>query len=289
MKSSPWDPKESLPREYARIVQPDNYPAVNRGVVASADTGDVAPGTYVTVHITGAPLDLVARHESMGLPIVLGGMFEHEQKLTVLHANIQRASSCSAVIRSRYTVTMQCGFWRRRVRPVYSENALNCDKHKFDRFLQPSRWTVASVYAPLTFGTNVPVSYFLEKEGTDAELIASGSLMGADPDRIILKKIVLTGFPFRVKKRWAVIRFMFFSPEDVKWFKPVQIYTKMGSSGAIIDSIGTHGRFKCLFDVPIKQNDTVCMSLFKRIYPKPVGEFASLREEDAATSSMMAD
>ena len=46
-----------------------------------------------------------------------------------------------------------------------------------------------------------------------------GTLVSVDPDRIVLKKILLTGYPTRVKRSSAVIKHMFYNPEDVKWFK----------------------------------------------------------------------
>lgn len=45
---------------------------------------------------------------------------------------------------------------------------------------------------------------------------------------MILKRIVLTGYPFKINKRKAVIRLMFYNPDDVKYFKPVELATKLG-------------------------------------------------------------
>lgn len=61
---------------------------------------------------------------------------------------------------------------------------------------------------------------------------------------------------------------MFFNPKDVKYFKPVELTSKFGLRGHIKDSLGTHGLMKCQFNDYIKQNDTVCMPLYKRKYPR---------------------
>jgi hypothetical protein len=47
-------------------------------------------------------------------------------------------------------------------------------------------------------------------------LVAMGSFVGVDPDRIIVKRILLTGIPVKVKRRHAVVKHMFFNPDDVK-------------------------------------------------------------------------
>ena len=61
---------------------------------------------------------------------------------------------------------------------------------------------------------------------------------------------------------------MFSTPEDVMWFKPADIWTKYGLHGRIIESLGTKGHFKATFNSVIKQMDTVCLSLYKRVFPK---------------------
>ncbi len=61
---------------------------------------------------------------------------------------------------------------------------------------------------------------------------------------------------------------MFFNREDVEWFKALQLWTKRGRSGFIKESLGTHGYFKATFDGKINPQDSVGVSLYKRMWPR---------------------
>lgn len=71
---------------------------------------------------------------------------------------------------------------------------MNSDKHKMERFLHAGRFSIASVYAPVSFP---PLPLIALKSVNDVAaspaVVAFGSLRSVDPDRIILKKIILTG------------------------------------------------------------------------------------------------
>ncbi len=54
----------------------------------------------------------------------------------------------------------------------------------------------------------------------------------------------------------------------MRWFKPAELVTKWGLRGHITEPVGTHGLLKALFNGAIKQNDTVMLILYKRVYPK---------------------
>lgn len=91
---------------------------------------------------------------------------------------------------------------------------------------------VATLYAPIIFPPS-SVLVFREKKDGSQELTATGSVLSVNPDRITVKRAVLSGSTFKVHRKSAVVRFMFFNREDIDWFKPVELRTKHGRRGHI--------------------------------------------------------
>ncbi|KAK4577823.1 hypothetical protein RGQ29_028089 [Quercus rubra] len=276
-RTSSWDPKESLPPEYARIFAFDNFARTQKHVVAKAldmeqeNRDDCIPASsYVRLHIKEVPNSVACKLCSLikTVPVTVSGLLQHESKMSVLHFSIKKHDTYSAPIKSKEEFVFHVGFRQFVARPIFSSDNINSDKHKMERFLHAGRFSVASIYGPISFPP-LPLIVLKSAEGGAAPSVAAvGSLKSVDPDRIILKKIILTGYPQRVSKLKAAVRYMFHNPEDVRWFKPVEVWTKCGRRGRIKEPVGTHGVMKCILNGVLQQNDTVCMSLFKRAYPK---------------------
>ena len=52
------------------------------------------------------------------------------------------------------------------------------------------------------------------------------------------------------------------------------LQSRARSHAARLCPAGTHGYMKCYFDGTMQQHDTVCMSLYKRAFPKWSGPFS---------------
>jgi len=309
-RKSYWDPKENLPDSYGSIYHFSSFKATQRDVfadmkeVAAAanaagdfwgcgnlekdneesmedNNGDdedlldgcVPSGSCIVITLEGVKSMSVAT----GATLVAVSLLPHENKVSVLHMGLCQSAKCDKPVdpvKSKDVLTFRCGWRTWKGRPAFSQNNLNSDKHKFERFLpREGAFFAASAFGPVTY-TPCPVLVFREdspvesSESSSRDLVAIGSIYGADADRITVKRIILTGYPTRVHKRHATVKYMFYNPDDVRWFKPAGLSTKHGLHGHIVQSVGEHGTMKCLFNAPIKQHDTVMLPLYKRIFPK---------------------
>lgn len=302
-RKSHWDPKENLPNDYGRVYHFASFKHTEKDVMeerqdlinamlcqvdknssqhddtkmkTDCDSDDnhdemldgcVLPGTHITITLSNVPNLLYRKQVAPDAPVTVVSLLPHENKVSVIHMGITSkldSSDSGTVVKSKDCLTFRCGWRTWKGRPIFSQNNLNSDKHKLERFLPPSgAFLAASVYGPVCYRP-CPVLCF----SSSGKIVAVGSTLGADADRIVIKRVVMTGYPTRVHKRHATVKYMFFNPEDVKWFQPAGLTSKHGLQGNILESVGDHGTMKCLFNKPIKQHDTVCLPLYKRIYPK---------------------
>uniref|UniRef100_A0A2M4A635 Pre-rRNA-processing protein TSR1 homolog n=1 Tax=Anopheles triannulatus TaxID=58253 RepID=A0A2M4A635_9DIPT len=272
-RTSAWDVKENLPFDYARVYQFQSFDRTKRRILREAQEleGDdvVMPGWYVRLEVKNVPQALwTAYTAAMGTSdrVIVYGLLPHEHQMSVMNVCLKRTPNSTIPIKSKERMIVQCGYRRFIVNPIFSQHT-NGDKHKYERYFRPGGAIVATFFAPIQFPP-APVLCFRENPDTTLGMVASGSVLTCNPDRVVLKRVVLSGHPFKINRKYATIRFMFFNPEDIAYFKPCKLRTKLGRVGHIKESLGTHGHMKCIFDAQLKSHDTVLLYLYKRVFPK---------------------
>lgn len=282
LKLSTWETgpdRAHEPEDWRRLLQFADYRGSKTKAIREALAGGVNPGARVDVHLRAVPSSLQTRPQ----PLSLFSLLRHEHKHTVVNVNMTLNSNVEKPLKSKEELIIQCGPRRLVVNPIFSssDNTPN-NVHKFDRFLHPGRSATATWIGPLTFGA-VPVLIFKNAASRDPEvldaadhetttdnldLIGTGTVVSPDQSRVIAKRAILTGHPFKIHKKVVTVRYMFFNAEDINWFKALQLWTRRGRSGFIKESLGTHGYFKATFDAKINPQDAIGISLYKRVFPR---------------------
>lgn len=282
LRTSEWDSSsDQMPKYMENIFEFDNFKlSMKRALTVDPkelESSHFAPGSLIEMELSLANLS-PASSEAQALlsllnrplnqvPLCVFGLLAHEQKYSILNFNLQPRST-SVNVRSKEPVLMIYGFRRLEVAPVYSDASHGHNLHTLNRIMPSDRPCTASVLAPIAYP---PTSclFFRAKSDSSVSLLASGSLESIKPNRIILKRITFIGYPFKIHRRTCTVRFMFFNPADVNWFRPIELITsRQFRRGHIKESLGTHGYMKCIFDKQIQQNEQIAMHLYKRIFPK---------------------
>ena len=266
MRTSKLDPKENLPLDYGRIFQFENPKKIAQYARMEVEHYPATPGMFVRIFIDNVEERIKEVHDPRQI-LMVASLLRFEYRLSVLQFSVLKHPSYTDPVKSKDPLLFHCGFRTFHVEPLFSEHSMNQCNHKFEKFLRSHVHTMATVVGPACFPPT-PLLVFRESSSGSVSLVATGALDSINPDRIILKRIVLTALPFKIHKRVCVCRFMFHNPEDIKYWQSVDLWTKYGRSGRILEPLGTHGHMKCSFDRQITHQDTVCMSLYKRVFPR---------------------
>ncbi|WBW72639.1 ribosome biogenesis protein Tsr1 [Schizosaccharomyces osmophilus] len=270
--SSPWDAEEydpSEPPEWRQLFKLENYRNLKNKLYKQPFIGEAKPGKLVVVELRDVPVSVYDYYNQPNNMLVLYSLMAYENKTSVSHFTVTKHSEYEDPLASKEELILQVGPRRLYVRPLYSDppsSGATNNLQKYNKYLQPKVLALGTLIGPIVFG-GLPVTLFKPMPDGSLRLAATGSFLKSDTSAVIVKRAVLTGHPFKINKKIITIRYMFFNPEDVMWFKPIQLFTKQGRTGFIKEPLGTHGYFKATFNGKLTVQDTVAMSLYKRMYP----------------------
>lgn len=270
-RTSTWDVDEfdpDAPKDFRRLSRIPNFKATHHQIVNESTNVDAVAGTRVQIFIENGPKELALSWEPSQC-LAVYGLLRTEHQLAALNFSITPNTEYEQPVRSNDEMIIQCGPRRFVANPIFSAYSESGNGlRKYEKFIQRGRTSIAALVGPITFGS-VPTLYF-KRTSDGLALIGSGSFLDVNHRHAIIKRIVLTGHPYKIHKKLVTVRFMFFNAEDVNWFKAVRLFTKHRRLGFIKESLGTHGYFKATFDGVIRPDDTVALQLYKRIYPRMI-------------------
>lgn len=257
------------PDDWLKYLRVKNYTATRHKVLGTfSQAVNVHAGVHCRLYVEVPAGVLNKLKDPSVYPLAIYELLPHEHKLAVCHIKCDIWESYELPIKSKESMYVQYGSRRMAVQPVFSQPSRNPNNvAKYLRFFNKGASAVATVVVPVSF-TNSPVLFYRKTANNGVEILADGTFLNTDYTRIIAKRSVLTGEVLKIHRAAVTIRYMFFHAEDVMAYKNVPLFTKMGRSGFIKQSLGTHGYLKATFDGKINPQDIVAMALYKRVWPR---------------------
>lgn len=134
-RTSPWDVKENLPSEYARIFQFQNFDRTKRRILKehSEDCGQVCAGWYITIYVANVSLrqwkQWQETQESNSPILIVYALLPHEHQMSIVNVMLKRTPDSTVPLKSKERLIVQCGYRRFIVNPIFSQHT-NSDRHK---------------------------------------------------------------------------------------------------------------------------------------------------------------
>lgn len=192
--------------------------------------------------------------------LVLINIFSEENQSVVYNA----CFSSKAGLREKVTLKADNGIKVFEFSPLMSENS-NASVFKLKRSLSKG---VMTFFAPLFLGAQKLKIYKCSPniEVTPNDYICTISLLDFK-ERLLVQEEKVAGNPYKINKRYCVVRNIFTNKDDVKYFQNYELRAPRNNTGIIKDAVGTHGLFKAYFDKPVRHGEKIYLLMYRRAFP----------------------
>ncbi|KAI0478641.1 hypothetical protein GGR56DRAFT_331604 [Xylariaceae sp. FL0804] len=224
-------------------------------------------GKYAKIVIEGVPAEFVENFQS-SMPVVVGGLAATEDRFGFLQVRIKRHRWHKKILKTNDPLVFSLGWRRFQTLPIYSISDSRT-RNRMLKYTPEHLHCFGTIYGPL-IAPNTGFTCFQSFSSANPgfRIAATGTVLSVDESVEIVKKLKLTGAPYKIFKNTAFIKDMFNSSLEIAKFEGAAIKTVSGVRGQIKRALSKpEGHFRATFEDKILMSDLVFLRAWYPIKP----------------------
>jgi len=224
-------------------------------------------GMYAKIVIEGVASEFVTRFDPR-MPIIVGGLSAAEDRFGFVQVRIKRHRWHKKILKTNDPLIFSLGWRRFQTLPIYSISD-NRIRNRMLKYTPEHMHCFGTFYGPLippNTGFSCYQSFSAKNPGF--RIAASGTVLDVEEAPEIVKKLKLTGTPYKIFKNTAFIKDMFTTALEIAKFEGASIKTVSGIRGQIKKALSKpEGHFRATFEDKILMSDIVFLRAWYPVKP----------------------
>ncbi|ERS96425.1 hypothetical protein HMPREF1624_07335 [Sporothrix schenckii ATCC 58251] len=227
-------------------------------------------GQYGRMVLEGVPAEFVRMFQAR-MPLIMGGLTATEDRFGFLQVRIKRHRWHKRILKTNDPLIFSLGWRRFQTMPIYSISDSRT-RNRMLKYTPEHMHCFAQFYGPFVAPNtgfvcfkNFSAAAPINQQGL--RIAATGSVLSVDESTEIVKKLKLTGVPYKIFKNTAFIKDMFNSALEIAKFEGAAIKTVSGIRGQIKHALKQEGAFRATFEDKILLSDIVFLRAWFPIKP----------------------
>ncbi|KAI4095736.1 MAG: hypothetical protein LQ344_001453 [Seirophora lacunosa] len=225
-------------------------------------------GTYARMVLENVPYEFATTFNPR-FPILIGGLAPTEDRFGFVQIRIKRHRWHKKILKTNDPLIFSLGWRRFQTLPIYSTSDSRT-RNRMLKYTSEHMHCFGTFYGPLI----APNSGFccvqsFSNQNPGFRIAATGVVLHVDESTEIVKKLKLTGHPYKIFKNTAFIKDMFTSALEIAKFEGASIRTVSGVRGQIKRALSKpDGHFRATFEDKILMSDIVFLRAWYPIKPR---------------------
>ena len=242
-------------------------------------------GTYARIVLEKVPYEFAATFNPR-FPIIIGGLAPTEDRFGFVQVRIKRHRWHKKILKTNDPLIFSLGWRRFQTLPVYSISDSRT-RNRMLKYTPEHMHCFGTFYGPLIApNTGFCCVQSFSNKNPGFRIAATGVVLNVDENTEIVKKLKLTGTPYKIFRNTAFIRDMFSTSLEIAKFEGASIRTVSGIRGQIKRALSKpEGYFRATFEDKVLMSDIVFLRAWYPVKPhrfyNPVTNLLVSNSDDA--------